>query len=327
MRRSVVLGLLGLCLACAPRPRDDAGGVGSATSALEGTPRAFALIGDQQYDAREEGTFRHLMADIDTAGLDFVIHVGDIWGGRTPCTDSLRDSRRAQFDSSAHPFVLAFGDNEWADCVRTGFDPLERLSALRRSFAATGESLGRRRLALARQPGEFPEHARWSHAGVLFLTLNLPGASNNLGRGEATDAEAARRMTAALEWLRDGFSLARAQGRRAVVVAMQADPGFRRERLNAEWLGNARGYDPLLAELRRLTMGFDGQVVLVHGDTHTFIVDRPMVHPDTKRVVPNFTRVEVFGSPDAHWVRATILPDDPRVFRFDPVIVPANAAR
>ena len=305
--------------ACLPRARDGAPPASGGSS-------SFALIGDQQYDEREEATFRRLMAAIDTAGVSFVLHVGAIWGGRTPCTDSLRESRRAQFDSSAHPFVLVFGDNEWADCVRTGFDPLERLAALRGSFAAAGESLGRRRLGVERQPGEYPEHARWSHDGVLFLTLSLPGAANNLGRGAATDAEAGRRTAAVLAWLRDGFGRARAARHRAVVVAMQADPGFRRERLNDEWLGNARGYEPVLAELQRLTTEFAGQVVLVHGDTHTFIVDKPMIHPVTKRVVANFTRVEVFGSPDAHWVRATILPGDPRVFRFEPEIVPANAA-
>ena len=305
--------------ACAPRER-------VAADRPAGPSLSFALIGDQQYTAGEEASFRRLMAAIDTADLAFVVHIGDIWGGRTPCTDSLREARRAQFDSAAHPFVLAFGDNDWADCVRTGSDPLERLAALRRAFAATGESLGRRRLALARQEGEYREHARWSHAGVLFLTLNLPGAANNLGRGGATDAEAARRLAAALAWLRDGFAHARAGGHRAVVVAMQADPGFRRDRLNAEWLGNARGYEPLLEELQRLTREFAGQVVLVHGDTHTFIVDMPMADPVTKRVVANFTRVEVFGSPDAHWVRATIVPGDPRVFRFEPVIVPVNAS-
>jgi len=40
--------------------------------------------------------------------------------------------------------------------------------------------------------------------------------------------------------------------------------------------------------------------------------------------VEHFTRVETFGTPDSHWIRATIDPADPGVFRFDPMLVPAN---
>jgi hypothetical protein len=38
----------------------------------------------------------------------------------------------------------------------------------------------------------------------------------------------------------------------------------------------------------------------------------------------NFTRVETFGPPDIHWVKATIQPDDPNFFRFEPITVQAN---
>lgn len=67
-------------------------------------------------------------------------------------------------------------------------------------------------------------------------------------------------------------------------------------------------------------------MVLVHGDTHYFRLDRPMILNDKSgagrgRVVENFTRVELFGYPDAHWVRATVDPADPNVFRFSPGLV------
>jgi hypothetical protein len=38
----------------------------------------------------------------------------------------------------------------------------------------------------------------------------------------------------------------------------------------------------------------------------------------------NFTRVETFGPPDMHWVRATVDPSDPNLFQFEPVVVKAN---
>jgi hypothetical protein len=36
--------------------------------------------------------------------------------------------------------------------------------------------------------------------------------------------------------------------------------------------------------------------------------------------------VETFGSPDVHWVRATVDTRDPEIFSFEPEIVEENAA-
>jgi hypothetical protein len=50
-------------------------------------------------------------------------------------------------------------------------------------------------------------------------------------------------------------------------------------------------------------------VVLVHGDTHRFRVDHPLLHPETRRPLANFTRIEVFGSPSVNWVRVRVESD------------------
>jgi hypothetical protein len=68
-------------------------------------------------------------------------------------------------------------------------------------------------------------------------------------------------------------------------------------------------------------ISFDGPVVLVHGDSHTFRIDKPVIS-ETRPL--NFTRVETFGSPDVHWVRATVDPRDEEVFSFEPEIVEEN---
>jgi hypothetical protein len=62
----------------------------------------------------------------------------------------------------------------------------------------------------------------------------------------------------------------------------------------------------LLATLARETLGFDGEVLLVHGDTHRFRVDSPLRDPATGAPVTNFTRAEVFGSPGMNWVRIRV---------------------
>ena len=298
-------------------------------SRADAGPVAFALIGDMQYSPAQEPDFARVMAALDSARLDFVVHIGDIQGGSQPCTDSLQRARRDEFDRSRHPFVLLFGDNEWTDCHRGGFDPQERLRALRAVFAAGPESLGRRRIRLVRQSDApwatpYAEHVRWEAGGALFVGLNIVGSNNNAGRNATATRESVRRTAAAVEWLRESFRHVRARGLAGVVIAMQGDPGFRRQRLSTRWLGNVTGFDVLLRELGRLVVEFGKPVVLVHGDTHTFIVDMPLSDSATGRVIPNFTRVEVFGAPDAHWVRGTVDARDPRVFRFEPMLVPGN---
>ena len=61
------------------------------------------------------------------------------------------------------------------------------------------------------------------------------------------------------------------------------------------------------------SLGFDGEVLLVHGDTHRFRVDSPLRDPASGVPVANFTRVEVFGSPNVNWVRLRVVADGDRV--------------
>ena len=41
-------------------------------------------------------------------------------------------------------------------------------------------------------------------------------------------------------------------------------------------------------------------------------------------ILEHFTRVELFGYPEAHWVRATVDPDSAHVFSFTPEMVREN---
>jgi hypothetical protein len=131
---------------------------------------------------------------------------------------------------------------------------------------------------------------------VLFVTLNVPGNANN---ARQMPEEFRVRSAAAAQWLAQSFNLARADGLRAVVLFMQANPW-------AAPTGRYFGYRELLATLAKETLGFDGEVLLVHGDTHRYRVDGPLRDPATGAPVANFTRVEVFGSPGMNWVRIRV---------------------
>ncbi|MBI2307695.1 MAG: metallophosphoesterase [Rhodocyclales bacterium] len=276
----------------------------------------FALIGDTPYSDYERQQLPAMIEAIAAEHVDFIVHAGDIKHSKDACSDALFEDRRQLFDASPLPFVYVPGDNEWTDCGRVSaghFVPAERLAKLRGLFFAGDESLGRRRLPLERQPGDYREHQRWRVGPVLFLSLNVPGGNNNYHlTGEASD-EALARMPQVLGWLREGFAVARREGLPGIVVVMQGNPGFGHF---AKGLGHG-GYRELLATLHDETRNFAGQVVLVHGDTHWQRVDQPLRDPATGRRLANFTRVETFGYPYMGWVKAFIDTDAPTLFRFE----------
>jgi len=307
----------------------------------------IALIGDLPYTPEDEAKFPGLLEEMNAQDLEFVVHVGDIaWSPRTyeaagrvgtnPCADETLTERRTLYNASQHPFIITPGDNDWADCVtaKPPRDPIEHLARLRQVFYPDERSLGQRTMVVDRQSEDpryekFRENARWVMGNVVFVTLHTVGGNNNLGRGTATDAEYAERNAANLEWLKEAFELAKRDGRAGVLIATQADPYFhdrwlpaRQESLHVTpTVPPLTGYADLLDALEAEAVAFGKPVVYVHGDTHFFRIDKPLVDSVRKRMIENFTRVEVFGTPDVNWVRATIDPDDPRVFTFRPEIV------
>ena len=281
------------------------------------TALQFALIGDTPYSAAEAAALDSMIEDINREELAFVIHVGDITGGQGPCTDEWLEARKRQFEKFRHPFVIVPGDNEWVDCHRSGFDPMERLGKFRELFEYGDTSLANRSLRLERQSGrytEYREHVRWIAADVLFVGVNVQGSNNNLGRTPAMDAEHRARMAAVFEWLENSLRLAKRRDLAGMLVFAQADPDFegkfRRKRSD--------GFAEFRNALRDLARRFGKPVLFVNGDTHLYKLDQPLADPATGEPVRNFTRVIVFGSPQTRWVRAGIDPKSPQLFQVSP---------
>ena len=212
---------LGTTLLSQGAPRANAAGNGQFT---------FGLIGDMPYGPEGELKFPNVIADINAdRTLAFVAHDGDIKNGSSLCSDEMFANRLDLFNQIAHPVIYVPGDNEWTDCHRANngaYDPLERLDFLRTMFFPTAQSLGQRTLTLERQSGLFPENVRWSVKNVMFAGLHIVGSNNNLGRTPEADAEYAARNAATLAWLRGTFAAARQQDARAVMLVIQANPGF-----------------------------------------------------------------------------------------------------
>lgn len=333
--------------------------IAQGESQVQSNTLEFALIGDTPYDAGQKREFANVMKEINAADLAFVVHDGDFWfdgiawkktsKGLPPCSDEVFKDRLGLARNSRHPFIFTPGDNDWTDCHRAkprAYDPLERLTKLRQMFFKGDQSLGQRTMRLTRQSedaryAKFRENVRWTYGRVQFVTLHMVGSNNNLGRTPEMDVEYAERNTANLAWMRKAFKQANRNGSRAIMIISQANPRFETTwtpKLQKRYMlaglkikppkkRIATGFDDFLAALEKETLAFGKPVVYVHGDTHTFRIDKPLIGSTSKRMIENFTRVETIGYKNTHWLRVTIDPEDPNVFRFRQEIVKENRAK
>ncbi|MBD1866928.1 metallophosphoesterase [Cyanobacteria bacterium FACHB-471] len=297
----------------------------------QGERFSFALIGDLPYDNDQIEKFGNLIDQINQSDSEFVVHDGDFKSGTDLCSDEVFAQRKQLFDRFESPFVYIPGDNEWTDCYRESngsYDPLERLEKFRDLFTQGNQSLGKRTLHLTRQSensqfAKFRENVRWSYGDVLFVGLNVTGSNNGFGRTPEGDAEYWERNTANLAWMQEAFTLSKQNGDRGIMLIIQANPNFELEP------AKRTGFNDFLSALETETFNFRGQVVLVHGDSHYFRIDKPLLHFTHEGIPPleNFTRVETFGSPNVHWLRATVNASNPNLFEFEQMIVDANRSR
>jgi hypothetical protein len=251
--------------------------------------------------------------------------------------------------------------------VNGPYNELERLQHERDFLFATNQSFGQKTMTTEVQTaplcvgtantvpgstaGQFAapcvENRRWTFHNVTFATVNVQGTCNNLCSSSTPPGadvngdppEYAAREAADEQWLQQTFDEAKANGSAGVMIVWQADPGFdksdatraplRDPKTLDETDGAPDGYKAILTKLRNLTIDFKKPVVLVHGDSHYFRIDKPF-QDSTGRRLENFMRVETFGdnqgngNNDVQWVKALIDPQSRDVFAFQPQIVPAN---
>jgi hypothetical protein len=235
------------------------------------------VLGDTPYSQAEVRKLDALIERINQDQLAFVVHVGDIGSSARDqgCSDAWLEARKRQFAKIRHPFVLLPGDNEWSDCVHHAMDPQARLEKWRRLFCTPAPGL-----ALERQPG-LCENVRWQASNQMFIGLNVPGR----GKNPAPDSH----MTAVFEWLDESLAIAESKRAQRIFVFLHADPYFERAAPND-------GYARLRQVLSTHAAYFDGRLVLVHGDTHTYRDDQPL---------PGLRRLEMWGGPLVSWLRVS----------------------
>jgi len=302
----------------------------SPPSGATGDPITVGLWGDIPYTAADQARYPDLVASMNTAKLDFSVFDGDFKGGGR-CDNRVYVQAVDRFDQLDAPVVYVPGDNEWTDCHGGGQNALERLAHLRQVMFSSSDSFGRRQLALEHQSPQYPEHTRWQAGGVLFVGIHVVGSNDNhfadvdapdddpertAADRAADEAEHQARNAAVRAWLHDSFDLAIRTKAAGVMVVMQADPFFELVRPEERSAKGVDGIDGTVDALREETVRFAKPVALVHGDSHRYRLDHPLLD-HSGAPIPNLVRVETFGTPEVSWVLATVDSRDPQVFRFD----------
>ena len=289
-------------------------------------PFKFVALGDTAYGGVESKESYHRLIDlINASNPAFSIHVGDLWGA-TICNEERYQVEFERFKRYDHAVVYTPGDNEWTDCNRYGYGGYEnvgRLEVIREIYFGLPESIGGKPMPLVRQADisqfvDYVENARWMFNDVLFLTLNVAGSNNNLQiMHQRSIQEAYERHKANVAWLRDSVRIARQQDLPAIVISMHAeilDAGDANDYLPGE-------FDDLVSELQIAAYRFGKPILLIHGDFHDFIIDRPFMENRFPGRYGNITRLQVYGDPDIRGVQVGVDSSKKWVFSYEPIYV------
>jgi hypothetical protein len=298
------------------------------------------LWGDVPYsDQQETSGVPNLITHMNRAGLAFSVHDGDIKSGSSRCDDEVYEQFEGYLDSLRAPAMYTPGDNEWTDCDRENngaFDSAERLAHLRETLFNTPKSHGQHRIRQEVQAAPYVENRRWQVGKVTYATLHVVGSDNNRSGDIAPDPiEWEARDEATNAWLHETFDAAVRRRSAGVMLVIQANPGFdqadptRAPTRDPATLEPADGFINFLRALREETIAYGKPVALVHGDSHYFRIDKPLLDAAGNRI-ENLTRVETpgdnaqSGDNDVQWVSVRVDAGDPEVFSFQQEVVPGN---
>jgi hypothetical protein len=273
----------------------------------------------------KKGEFDATPAFIQTINADpsiqEVVHVGDIHSGSEACTVPFDEAIFNFWKAFDQPLIYAPGDNEWSDCSKTkelnGTDvfgnppdrandplapvanPLANLTLVRSIFFANpGWTLGLHPMRVISQAtaydpaypqdAAYVENVMWEQSKTTFVTLNLPGGSNNdfdawnnlpnatppLNHNDQSERIA--RTAADVRWLNQAFAMAEADNAHSVVIIGQADMWD-----TADTPSHQNLYDPIVQAMADNTTAFGKPVLYLNGDSHVYRSDNPLQQGST----------------------------------------------
>ena len=329
-----------------------AGSVATSTVAMYGDAPYGTTPSDTAENLATPAFIAAINADPD---VSLVMHVGDIHSGKQYCTDAYNHLVFDLWKAFQDPLVYTPGDNEWSDCHKlaegggiynpatqqidyvlaggtpvdyANGDPIANLALVRSTFfAQPGVTLGGQKVVLSQAQAfdaahptdaKYVENVMFEQSKVLFVSINLPGGSNNdndiwYGTPTQTPAQAqeiVERTGADLRWLDAAFAQAQADGMVAVLIEAQADMWD-----PEKGAAHQAAYEPFVRSIASHSTDFGKPVIMFNGDSHVYQTGNPLspsdiaypMHPGYD--VPNFHRVVVHGSTfPLEWLKLTVNP-------------------
>jgi hypothetical protein len=187
----------------------------------------------------------------------FMVHLGDIQAQSTDCPESVYTTTAEILLGLDVPTVVLPGDNEWNDCG----DPAQ-------AWGYWKDTFGTFWTAWPERPGfevqdAWPLNVAWREGGLLVLALTVSGGAVH-DQGEWDEM-----LAYAATWVR--VQLAEHSDATSLVVLMHAHPADEHQAFMT----------PVLEDLD----AFEGPVLVIHADGHTWLDDQPWpAAPEVRRV-------------------------------------------
>jgi len=304
----------------------------------------FDVVGDLVYHSgvEEEATQKLIDNVINKECPLFVVHVGDFQGSPisfanpNPVPIALNENqwklKRDFWFQIKVPFIVTPGDNDWMDTIMDPVgspignspfppngNPIVSLNAFRKVWYKQGTNV-KFPFKVISQPNEFPqfsdyiENKRWYWNGVVFVTIHTVAGNNGLSPAsapsevrEAIISEALGpngRIAANEAWLNKAFDIAEKKYVRGLVIMTQADPHILQDRLIEGFKSELR----IIRDRSVSNIKKNLQVLLIHGDTHVFTVNKKFpllgkyppypynISDQAQTFVPNLTVIQISGS-------------------------------
>lgn len=259
------------CLACC-LPRGIAAEPGVVT---------FYAMGDVPYSPEDDVLLPRQIAALP-GDAEFIVHLGDIKDGTTPCDEAVYIKVSGMLRKSKHRVFIVPGDNEWNDCK----EPAPSWDYWAKYFMKFDRHW-ENGLVVSRQQAR-QENFAFFHKGVLFIGINLVGGTVHDAREWKT------RHQQDLAWIASQL-VKHGEMSRCMVLFGHAQPALK----HADFFG----------PFGDVATTYGKPILYLHGDGHRWIKDQPFT-------AKNILRVQVDQGGIASPVKVVVGADAAEPFTF-----------
>ncbi|MCK0146569.1 metallophosphoesterase [Arenibacter sp. F26102] len=250
------------------------------------TPISFTAIGDVPYNNEQrDGLIQIISRHNAIDPSEFVIHVGDIKPGALDCDEEVYLDVADILKTFKVPTFIVLGDNEYNDCE----NPVQGLEYWNKHFLHFNENWSFEPHITYQT--ERPENFSWMENKVLFIGVNLVGSQVH------DSIEWQNRLTQNGQWVKTLLEEQKSSVDAMVVFGhaniVEAGPDK---------------FKPFTDLFRAAAQSFGKPVLMVQGDGHFWIKDKPWQEQ-------NITRLQIDGRDTA--VKITVNTNLDYPFLFD----------